>query len=86
MDEKKLTGKLVFEFNPEHPEQVNSIRKMLISKNWAYAMLELDQHLRNMLKYELNSASKETYAQVEEIRKFLYQCLESQNVNFDDDV
>lgn len=83
--EKELTGKLIFEFDPEHPAQVDEIRKLLVGKDWALAMWDLDQHLRGLIKHGLSEASEETYKQVESIRTFLYECLSDKGLDFEND-
>lgn len=72
--------KAILEFNlPEDQESFNVASRAL---DWAFALRDLDQGLRNFLKYghEFKSADDA----IEKIRKYIYEYMQRRGISFND--
>lgn len=71
---------LQFDLPEEHQEHQDAIN----GSDWKYVVWDLDQFLRNKLKYDLNDyKDKSAYDIFEEIRSELWEIINSKNLNLD---
>jgi hypothetical protein len=62
-------------FDPEAPKQRECIKKMMSVFDWDIVASEMDNYLRNILKYDDNIDEK-TLEKVQEIRDFFNELLQ----------
>jgi hypothetical protein len=73
--------KAILEFNL--PEEEQEHRDALEGTAWKVAMWDLDQFLRNAIKYGCDQCEDNKYSAFEHIRKELYDILEINNLKID---
>jgi hypothetical protein len=73
--------KAILEF--ELPEDQHAFQRTTKALDLASVLWDMDQYLRNKMKYECENMSKEVYETHKEIRSHLSNLMEEHDLNFD---
>jgi hypothetical protein len=78
-----MKAELKFTYDTENIDEVREIETMKNGHLYKMILWDVDQKLREQLKYN-NSLHDEAYKALEEVRSFLYSCLNDNNINIID--